>query len=104
MYDTGKGVPQDFAEAIKWYRKAADQGDALAQLLLGEMYTHGQGAPQDFMAAHVWCNLAAARFSASAKKLRDDAVECRSRIASKLTPAQIAEAQRLARDWKPRSK
>ena len=44
----GQGVPQDYAEAVTWYRKAAEQGDADAQYNLGVMYAKGQGVPQDY--------------------------------------------------------
>jgi TPR repeat protein len=59
------------------------------------MYFQGQGVPQDYIIAHQWANLAAARGAENAVELRDG-------IAAKMTPAQIAEAQRLAREWKPR--
>ena len=88
----GRGVPQDDAEAVKWYRKAADQGYALAQTNLGIMYDDGRGVPQDYVQAHMWFNLAVAAAGNSAMA-RD--------IAAKMTPAQIAEAQKLAREWKP---
>jgi uncharacterized protein len=101
-YDNGKGVPQDYAEAVKWYRKAADQGAALAQFNLGLMYNVGKGVPQDYVQAHKWYNLAASRLPASEAKNRDMAVKYRDGIAAKMTPAQIAEAQRLAREWKPK--
>ena len=95
MYEDGEGVPQDYAEAVKWYRKAAEQGDAVAQFYLGVMYATGQGVAQDDVQAHLWYNLAAAQGNENARKGRD--------IAAKLmTPAQIAEAQRLAREWKPK--
>ena len=42
MYAYGRGIPQDYAEALKWYRKAAEQGDARAQTNLGVMYANGQ--------------------------------------------------------------
>ena len=61
MYANGQGVPQDYAEAMKWYRKAADQGDDTAQYNLGLMYYNGRGVPQDYVAAHKWFSLAAAR-------------------------------------------
>ena len=48
MYDAGEGVPQDDGEAVKWFRLAADQGDALAQYSLGDMYRTGEGVPQDY--------------------------------------------------------
>ena len=81
-YDNGRGVPQDDAEALKWYRKAAEQGYALAQTNLGFMYDHGRGVPQDYVLAHMWFNLAVAAAGNSAMA-RD--------IAAKMTPAQIAE-------------
>ncbi len=100
MYDEGQGVPQDYAEAVKWYRKAVEQGQASAQLNLGFMYSKGQGVPQDYVQAHMWYNLAASRLPPGSD--RDRAVKNREFIAEKMTPAQIAEAQRLAREWKPK--
>ncbi len=100
MYYEGKGVPQDYAEAVKWFRLVG--GFAWAQHYLGLMYAKGQGVPQDYVQAHMWFNLAASRFSASDAEKRDLAVKDRDIIASKMTPAQIAEAQRLAREWRPK--
>jgi TPR repeat protein len=94
MYVLGQGVPQDYAEAMKWYRKAAEQGNALAQFNLGSMYAKGHGVPQDNVLAYVWFDLAVPQFPAS-KKMKD-------LTASRMTPVQIAEAQRLAREWKPK--
>jgi uncharacterized protein len=102
MYKNGKGVPQDYAEAVKWYRLAADQGIAEAQYNMGIMYKNGQGVPKDYVQAHMWFNLAASQFSAWKKENRADAIEARDFLASKMIPAQIAEAQKLARDWKPK--
>ena len=59
MYGTGQGVPQDYAQAAAWYRKAADQGIAQAQSSLGRMYANGQGVPQDDVEAVKWTRLAA---------------------------------------------
>jgi TPR repeat protein len=101
MYYTGEGVPQDYAEAIKWYRKAAEQGDARAQFNLGNMFRTGKGVPQDYVEAHRWLNLAAANYPASEKEKRDRAASNRDNVAAKMTPAQIAKAQKLAREWKP---
>ncbi|MCH8931814.1 MAG: sel1 repeat family protein, partial [Nitrospinae bacterium] len=61
MYLYGEGVPQDYAEAAKWYRKAAEQGDAEAQAMLGLMYLNGEGVPQENVQAHKWFNLSASR-------------------------------------------
>jgi hypothetical protein len=102
MYDKGLGVPQDHAEAVKWFRLAAEQGYALAQLNLGALYANGQGVPQDSVQAHMWFYLAASQFSAPEAPYRDQAVKYRDIVASKMTPAQLTEAQRLAREWKPK--
>ena len=59
MYDMGDGVPQDFAEARRWWEKAAEQGHAKAQVSLGEMYAIGRGVPQDYAEARRWYGKAA---------------------------------------------
>jgi TPR repeat protein len=101
-YENGLGVPQDYAAALTWYRKGADQGSARAQLSLGNMYADGRGVTQDYLQAHKWFNLALSRFSASETEGRNLAVKNRDLAAAKMTPAQVAEAQSLAREWKPR--
>ena len=98
MYDKGQGVSQDHAEALKWYRKAAEQGEAMAQFNLGTMYAVGQSVPEDYVQAHMWIDLAASRFAPGSD--RDVAIKGREEVAALMTPAQIAEAQRLAREWK----
>ena len=85
------------AEAVRLYRKAAEQGLVEAQYNLGVMYAEGQGVRQDFVQAHMWFDLAAASGDLSARKNSEI-------IAAKMTPSQIAEAQRLAREWKPKGK
>ncbi len=98
-YEKGKGAPKDNDEAIRLYREAAEQGHAFAQVSLGNMYAEGRGGPQGEMAAHMWFNIAASApdtISALAGRWRRD------EIANRMTPAQIAEAQRLAREWKPK--
>ena len=100
MYGQGRGVPQDKTEAMKWYRRAAERGDADAQFSLGTMYRFGRGVPQDGVQAYKWFSLAALRFSASEKEYRDMAVENRDGVAAKMTPAQIAEAKKLASEWR----
>lgn len=99
MYDNGEGVPQNYAEAMKWYRLAAEQGHAVAQHNLGVMYAKGQGVPQDNVQAHKWANLAAAK-QTDPENLRSSR-ELRDSVASMMTPAQIAEAQKLAAEWIP---
>ena len=95
MYNQGEGVTQDYAEAAKWYRMAAEQGVDQAQYNLGVSYANGEGVPQDYVLAHMWLNLAAAQGFAEAKTARDVAVNL-------MTSSQIAEAQRLAREWTPK--
>ncbi len=97
MYDEGKSVARDYAEALVWYRKAADQGDAYAQCSLGDMYANGRGIAQDHVQAYMWLILCAA----GARGLeQENATNSRNAIGKKLTPPQIAEAQRLAAEWK----
>ena len=60
-------MPQNYAEAVKWYRLAADQGDASAQYNLGVMYANGQGVPQNHAEAVKWYRLAADQGNASAQ-------------------------------------
>ena len=98
MYDIGRGVLQNYAEAAKWFRRAAEQGDADAQNYLGTMYSNGQGVAQDYILSHMWYNLAAA----SSDKVASGIGQVnRDLVGKKMTPAQIAEAQKLAREWKP---
>ena len=97
MYDLGLGVPEDDTEAVRWYRLAAAQGYAPAQFNLGVKYDLGRGVPQDDVQAHMWFYLAAAQGIEQARKERDT-------LAERMTPAQVAEAQRLAREWKPKKK
>ena len=65
-----------------------------AQNNLGVMYTNGEGVQQDYVRAHMWFNLSAMRGEQRAAKNKDN-------IAKRMTPAQIAEAQKLAREWRP---
>ena len=73
---------------------------ALAQTNLGVRYAKGEGVPQDYVQAHRWLNLAASNFLPAEK--RDKAVKTRDIVAKRMTPAQISEDQKLAREWKPK--
>ena len=97
LYFNGEGVPKDYQQALRWFRLAADQGEAVAQTKIAIMYDEGQGVSQDMVQAHKWYILAAANGDKPAAQLRDA-------IANQMTPAQIAEAQKLAREWKPKGK
>lgn len=99
MYANGLGVGRDDGEAVNWYRQAANQGDIFAQGNLGAMYNQGLGVPPDFVQAQMWFTLAALGFPAAETKYRDGAVGNHDNIAAKMTPGQIAEAQRLAQEW-----
>ena len=94
MYAEGKGVPQDYQEALKWYRLAAAQGNESAPLNLGVMYTKGRGVRQDFVRAYAWYDVAAAESSGDS---RGTATKKRDRIAAKMTAEQIGTAQEIAR-------
>ena len=89
MYYKGQGVPQDCAEAMKWYRLAADQGVARAQEMLGWMHYFGEGVPQDYTEAYAWLSIAATGGDA-------EVVAARDRLASKLTPEELPKAQKRA--------
>jgi hypothetical protein len=106
MYDEGHGVPQDDVEALNWYRRAAEQGYAQAQFNLGVMYARGEAhdGRQDNVSAHMWFNLAASRFPASEPIARSAAIKSRDAVASRMSPEEIAHAQQLARDWKPKQR
>ena len=91
-YHEGTGVLQDFAEAVRWFRLAAQQGNAEGQAGLGAAYALGQGVLQDYVSAHMWLNLAVAGGEERAREARDS-------VAELMTRAQIAEAQRRAREW-----
>ena len=92
MYENGKGVPQNDAKAVKWYRKAAEQGYIYAQFNLGVMYANGQGVQRDYVVAHMWFILAATSGHEEARRLLSGQEE-------DLTPDQVAEAHRMAREW-----
>ena len=91
MYDNGQGVAQDYKEAVRLYGLAAAQGYTVAQSNLGTMYEFGTGVAQDYVRAHMWYNLGA--ISGDSKNASTN----RDNIAKRMTPAQIGEAQAMAR-------
>ena len=95
MYSKGWGVTTDDRLAFYWYKKSAEQGYARAQRSLAALYGLGRGVPRNYVQSYLWESLAAAQgYEQSDERL--DALEKR------MTPEQIAEAQRLASEWKPR--
>lgn len=91
-YATGDDVPQDYAEAVRWFSMAAEQGHVVSQATLGAYYWAGRGVPQDQVKAYFWSVLAQAG--------GDEASKYRvSVLASRMTHAQVAAAQQQANDW-----
>jgi TPR repeat protein len=95
-YRRGQGVPQDYKEALMWLTMAAEQGLAESQNNLGAMYYLGEGVPQDYVQAYKWFNLASAQGHEGAKHNLEI-------VKNRMSPTQIAEAQRLSRDFRPRT-
>ena len=91
MYNIGLGVTQDYKAAFAWYRKAAEQENANSQVSMAVSYEEGRGVIQDNVYAHMWWNIAASNNSTNASKYRDE-------LAKKMTAAEIAKAQELARE------
>ena len=96
MFENGYGAPQVYVAAADLYCQAAIGGNPFGQAMLGLMYDKGHGVPQDFILAYKWLNLAATR---APKYQRDYFLRLRNAVASKMSPAQIAEGQRLAMLW-----
>ncbi len=94
LYINGRGVAKDVIEGIKWYRKAAEQGNARAQVSLGASYYAGSGVPKDYVEADKWINLASAQGLEGARQFLN-------MVEQDMTAEQIAEAQELAREFKP---
>jgi uncharacterized protein len=97
LYFNGEGVPKDYQQALRWFRLAADQGEAIAQTKIAIMYEDGQGVPHDRVQAYMWYSLAITSGDKPATLLRN-------LLTDKMTPAQIAKAQKLAQEWKPKGK
>ena len=96
MCEKGEGTAQNFAEAARWYRAAAEQGDGEAQLFLGLMYREGRGVPQDFEEAYHWCALAAQNGIRVAGSCRDEISRYLNRDQiNRLRKAAAAERRRI---------
>ena len=83
---------RDDTEAVRWYQLAAEQGYSYAQSNLGMMYADGEGVPEDLVYAYMWLNLSAAQGDETAQTNKDV-------VEQRMTREQIAEAQRLSREW-----
>jgi hypothetical protein len=96
MYENGYGAPQAYDAAADLYIDAAIRGNSFGQCMLGLMYDKGHGVERDVVLAYKWLNLAAAR---ATRRERDYFLRLRNAVASKMSPAQIREGQRLALIW-----
>jgi len=100
LYEHGRGVPQDPAQAVDWYRRSADQGFPYGQFSLADMYYKGRGVQKDAVAAFVWFKLSSTRFIDDCNK--EDAVIHAMMVSMiELTDAQRQEAGRLVEQWQP---
>jgi TPR repeat protein len=93
-----------YAEAAKWWLRAANRGVATAQMRLGNYYAQGIGVPQNYMLAHMWLNIAGSRMDAEYTNPeqpleREECFRSRDLVAQSMTKDQVVEAQQLARDW-----
>jgi hypothetical protein len=90
MHANGWGMEKDYVEAAKWIQKSAEQGNAEAQSDIGIMYYQGHGVDEDYVEAYAWWNLAATSSTNAASK--------RAILEERMTPEQIAEAQKRTRE------
>ncbi len=95
VYHAGHGVARDDAAATRWYERAAEQGFVLAQIELATLHAEGRGPQPDNATAYMWLDLAAAR---SRGQVRSRALARREAVAAEMTPEQVAEARRRARE------
>jgi hypothetical protein len=102
MYWSGEGVPRDHREAARLYLRAARQGYGRAQNDIGFMYGFGEGIPpRDDVQAYKWISLAIQRYTARNQNRRDQAIKDLATLKARMNPAQLAEAERQIRAWKP---
>lgn len=97
IYEYGYGTRQDYKKAMSWYLKAARQGLAAAQYNLGVMYHNGEGVPRDYVQAHMW-------FSIAGENGIEEVTRNLDIVTKKMTSTQVADAQRLAREWLQKQK
>jgi len=98
LYFRGQSVPLNNTTAREWFEKSAAQGNVNAQYNLGWMYAYGRGVPQDYVRAYMWWSLAA-QSTSNAEESEESILD---KVARRMTPAQIAEAQRLLQQCQAR--
>ncbi len=100
IYADGFAVPKDLEKSVKWFQMAAERGNALGQLSLGVAYANGQGIRENYLLAYMWNELAANQ--SEDEWAQQQAIRLRLAMFKQLTRAEVAEARRLAREWKPK--
>jgi uncharacterized protein len=97
-YERGQGVKKNEKLAAKWYEAAADHGETPAQSRLAGLYERGAGVDQDFKESYFW--YAVALRDSKDPYAKQDA-EGLKRVAARLSAADVADAAKIAKDWKP---
>jgi hypothetical protein len=95
-YASGQGVAQDPVQAVAWFSKAADHGDMSAAFNLGVMYANGTGVAADPIEAYKWIDVSSMRASGEDRKRAAAALQT---LHDALTPAQLIEGEKRAREW-----
>jgi TPR repeat protein len=95
-YQSGEGVPIDTKAAIFWCRESAERGYSNAQYDLAQKYYKGEGVPQDFVLAYKWFNIATGDTDSP---LLSTCKHYRDLVSKDMTKEQIAEGQKMSRDW-----
>jgi uncharacterized protein len=93
LYYDGLGIPQSYSDAVLWFKRSADQGYEKAELNLGAMYGVGKGVHKNLIESYKWLSICAATGDAKCAAERD-------LVAKKLNSKKLAEAQRMAKEWK----
>jgi TPR repeat protein len=93
LYASGEVFEKNLEEALKWWRKAAEQGQSSAQFNLAQALVEGKAAPKDLVEAYKWFHLAAEQGDRDAGRMRNN-------LGVELAPADVAEALKRARDFR----
>lgn len=103
MYSSGLGVQRDLTEAARWYREAAEQGDAASQAAIAAMYYVGLGVPQSKVFSYQWAVISLTNPS-RALEYQSDLQAALAELTAELTPTEIAEAEKLVKQWEARTR
>ena len=97
MFENGLGVERDVTEAVNWFIRSAEQGDANGQCNLGRMYAMGSGVDLDLVKAYQWLSLSGAQGESTARTLLAATVPA-------MTHRELAEGQRLVAEYQSRAR